>query len=428
MGNKVKETSFHVRKFRFTIYKCNIGNCHQLFGWAKKKQSTAGYEPEIVRNKFFYRGGIEMANTVSTKEFESYSGEPDVERLKAAYRGEKTDRVPNFEILIEDRHVEKILGKPSGNTLSVGGEIAKGAGETSAALRPMFAEDYIALCKVIGQDAIAMEALWTPIKQKKEDGIIDFMYDKSLKTREDLERVVWPGEPELEHVLRYVREYKKAVEGTRIGVMMLSGCLFQTLYEFVVGMHDCMIMSLENQDLLGELISKSADFYEELHRRAIAEGLDILFVADDFAFNTGMFVPPDIFKKIWRPSFGRIIQPALEAKIPIKFHSDGKLDEAMDMLIEMGIDCINPMDPSGCDYREYKKRYGHRVTLSGNIDIEFPLVRGNAEDVEKDVIAHCEVMMEGGRWEAGSSHSIVNYIPHENYITMVNAIHRYGRY
>ena len=29
---------------------------------------------------------------------------------------------------------------------------------------------------------------------------------------------------------------------------------------------------------------------------------------------------------------------------------------------------------------------------------------------------------------AGSSHSIVNYIPHENFATMINAIHKYGAY
>ena len=33
-----------------------------------------------------------------------------------------------------------------------------------------------------------------------------------------------------------------------------------------------------------------------------------------------------------------------------------------------------------------------------------------------------------GRWIAASSHSIVNYIPHENFITMLNAIRKYGQY
>jgi hypothetical protein len=29
---------------------------------------------------------------------------------------------------------------------------------------------------------------------------------------------------------------------------------------------------------------------------------------------------------------------------------------------------------------------------------------------------------------AGSSHSVVNFIPHENFVTMINAIHKYGVY
>ncbi len=79
----------------------------------------------------------------------------------------------------------------------------------------------------------------------------------------------------------------------------------------------------------------------------------------------------------------------------------------------MGVDCLNPMDPSGIDYRDFKRRYGHRVSLSGNIDITWPLVRGTPEDFERDVRQHADVLKPGGRWIAGSSHSIVNYIPHE---------------
>jgi hypothetical protein len=39
----------------------------------------------------------------------------DIRRLVAALRGEKTDRVPHFEILIEDQHVERLLGRKVGN-------------------------------------------------------------------------------------------------------------------------------------------------------------------------------------------------------------------------------------------------------------------------------------------------------------------------
>ena len=295
-------------------------------------------------------------------EIEPFEGGSGKARLLASLRGEKVDRVPNFEILIEDQHVERLLGRPAGNTLGVGGDPAKGS-EAAEGVRPMHAKDYIELCRIIGQDAIAMECLWTPIKRARADGTLELINDRSIKGRDDLDRIVWPGDAEMEERLQYIREYVAAAEGTGIAVVLLGGCIFQTLYEFVMGLEDCMVLVVEDRELLGELMSKSADYYAELFRRAVDAGIDILYPADDFAYNKGLFVRPDVFEGIWRPHFEKILAPVREAGVPIWFHSDGRLDDAMEMLIDMGVDCVTPMDPSGIDYRDYKKRYGHRVAL-----------------------------------------------------------------
>ncbi|MBN1836313.1 MAG: hypothetical protein JW820_10720 [Spirochaetales bacterium] len=369
-----------------------------------------------------------MAVSVRTDRFEPCGGGPDKERLLATYRGEKTDRVPNFEVLIESEHVRRILGRPAGDTLGVGGEVAKGAGASESVVRPMYPKDYIELCRIIGQDCICLECMWTPIYRRSEDGTLSKLYDRSFKSRADLGRVVWPGEADMERTLGYLREYVAAVKGTPVGVCLGGASMFQTLYEFVIGMHDCMIMTIEDPELLEELMQRSADYYEELFRRAVDIGVDAILLGDDFAFNGGLFVPLATFERIWRPPYERIMAPFLEAGIPVKFHSDGKLDEAMEMLLDMGVSCINPLDPSGIDCRDYKRRYGHRVTLSGGINLTFPLIEGTPEDVERTIAELCEAMKPGGRWEAASCHSIVNYIPHENFVTMINAIHKYGRY
>ena len=86
---------------------------------------------------------------MNEKEFKSYLGEPDVERLIRAMKRQEVDRVPNFEVLIENNHVEKILGRFAGNTLAYGGDPAKGVVDTES-VRPMKAKDYIDLCKIIG--------------------------------------------------------------------------------------------------------------------------------------------------------------------------------------------------------------------------------------------------------------------------------------
>jgi len=62
------------------------------------------------------------------------------------------------------------------------------------------------------------------------------------------------------------------------------------------------------------------------------------------------------------------------------------------------------------------------------MDIEFPLSKGTPEDVDKDVAEHMEALKPGNGYVATCSHSIVNYIPHENLIAYFNAIHKYGSY
>jgi uroporphyrinogen decarboxylase len=353
--------------------------------------------------------------------------EPNIGRLLATLRGEPADRVPNFEILIEDLHVEKLLGRKAGNTLAAAGDPAKGS-QAGEGARPMRPQDYLELCRHIGQDAMALECLWTPIRQRKPDGSAALLNDRSFKGRADSQRLIWPGDHDLERILGGVREYVEAARGTGVGVVLCGGAIFQTLYEFVIGLEDCMVLLLAEPELMDELMARSADYFAKVVEGAVAAGIDIFYPADDFAYNQGLFVEPRRFARFWRPHYERILAPARAAKVPIWFHSDGKLDQAVEMLLDMGVDCLTPMDPSGIDYRDYKRRYGHRVALHGNIDITWPLVKGTPEDVYRDVKAHMDCLKPGGRWIAGSSHSIVNYIPHENFLAMLDAIHLYGRY
>ena len=363
-------------------------------------------------------------------QFESYEGEPDINRLLDAFKHKKIDRVPNFEVLIEDQHVEKMLGRYAGNTLAIGGDPAKGIEESEGA-RPMHPEDYIEVCRIIGQDAIIVEAIWTPFKKRKEDGSLTIVADRSIRSMEDFkEKVILPDDDDIEERMKYIREYREALDksGTNIGFCILHSAYFQTLYEFMIGMEDTMRMVYEDRDFIEELLEISTRYWVKFVTRAVEEGVDFIWPADDVAFKTGLFLPPAIMKEMWLPHLKRIIEPALNVGKPVMFHSDGKIDEIVPWLVDIGVDCIQPMDPYGIDYRDYKKKFGSIVCLAGNIDIEFPLAHGTPDDVEKDVKEHMEVLKPGGGYVACCSHSIVNYIPHENYMAMINAIHRYGNY
>jgi 5-methyltetrahydrofolate--homocysteine methyltransferase len=361
---------------------------------------------------------------------EPYVGEPDIQRLFAAFRRQRVDRVPNLEALIEDTHVERLLGRFAGNTFSLGSDPAKGVAEGEGA-RPMMPGDYIELCRIIGQDTTLVEATWTPFKKRRADGSIGQISDRSIKSRADFQRhVILPAEQDIQGKIAYIREFRQALDasGTRIGLGMAFAAFFQTLYEFLIGLEDTMKMVYTDRDLVEELLDISADWCGRLCDAAVKNGADFVWVGDDVAFKTGLFLPPGIMREMWLPRLARIIAPAKRAGKPVMFHSDGNVTDLVPMLLEVGIDCVQPMDPYGVDYREMKKKFGSRVCLAGNIDIEFPLAHGTPADVEKDVKEHLEALMPGGGYICGSSHSIVNYIPHENFIAMLNAIHRFGVY
>jgi 5-methyltetrahydrofolate--homocysteine methyltransferase len=362
--------------------------------------------------------------------YEPYEGKPDINRLLDAFKRKKIDRVPNFEVLIEDQHVEKMLGRYAGNTLAIGGDPAKGVEEAEGA-RPMHPKDYIEVCEIIGQDAIIVEAIWTPFKKRGEDGSLSLAADRSIKSREDFkEKIVLPTDEDIEERMQYIREYRDVLDksGTNIGMCVLHSAYFQTFYEFMIGMEDCMRMVYEDRDFIEELLEISTQYWVKFITKVVEAGVDFIWPADDVAFKTGLFLPPALMKELWLPHLERIIEPAVNAGKPVMFHSDGKIDDIVPWLIDIGVDCIQPMDPYGVDYRDYKKRYGNRVCLAGNIDIEWPLAHGTPEDVDKDVKEHMEVLKPGGGYVACSSHSIVNYIPNENHMAMINAIHKYGSY
>ncbi len=367
-----------------------------------------------------------VVHATGAVKLEPFVGGSDFERFKAVLRGNKVDRVPNFENLVDDQHVTKLLGRYAGNTLAIGGDPAKGASEATG--RPMHARDFVEFAEMVGQDVLMVEALWTPFKRRGADGSLVAAMDRKLKTRADWEALVMPDDADIEDKMQYVREYKQATKGTRLGVGLLYAAIFQTLYEFAVGLADAMKMCYEQRDLMEEMLDASADYYARFTAKAVAEGVDFVYMADDFAWKEGLFIPPALFKEIWLPRAQKVVAPALAAGIPAMFHSDGKVDDAIDWLVDSGFVALNPMDPYGVDYRDYKKRFGNRITLMGNIDVEFPLVHGTPEEVDKDVRAHMEVLKAGGRYIAGSSHSVTNFVPHENYLTMLNAIHRYGVY
>jgi uroporphyrinogen decarboxylase len=73
---------------------------------------------------------------------------------------------------------------------------------------------------------------------------------------------------------------------------------------------------------------------------------------------------PKHFRELFYPGLKRVMGGFKELSLMIIKYTNGNLWPILDMTIDSGIDCLDPIDPiPGMDVAEFKAKYGNRVEL-----------------------------------------------------------------
>ena len=167
----------------------------------------------------------------------------------------------------------------------------------------------------------------------------------------------------------------------------------------------------------------------EFVRRAIKAGAEIVMLGDDYAYNSGPMISPKHFKEFLLPGLKKMVSVVHDAGAYCVKHTDGNIMKIIDMIVETGIDGLNPIDPiAGMDIAEVKKKYGDRICIIGNIDCGELLTTGNQQQVIKAVKECISKASKGGGHILSSSNSIHSGVKPENFIALIEAARKYGKY
>jgi uroporphyrinogen decarboxylase len=331
---------------------------------------------------------------------------PDKNRIAAVFGHRLPDRVPNFEVLIDDPTLSAVLGR------SVRGLDGT---HTLANLDPA---DYIDLAGKVGQDVVGMCFYDTPFRFVDSDGEVRSLNGR-VSRASDLDRVDPRDLRHTEERFRLLERYEDAVRGSPVGLFALTGTVFTTAYDSLFGFDRFMYLTYDDIDLIERALEISTVFHVELVKRLVQADLTFLYIGDDVAHKHGTLVNPDILRRLWIPRMERIMAPARERGIPILFHSDGNILELIPDLLDIGVAAINPIEPYGMDIREVRKRFGSRLALVGNLDVGGSLARGTPAEVARDARDLIDAVGGNGGLVLASSHSITRNVPPENYLAMV---------
>lgn len=190
-----------------------------------------------------------------------------------------------------------------------------------------------------------------------------------------------------------------------------------------------LIDFIENPQLAHLVLDIVNDFAVALAKRAVRAGADVVMLGDDYAYNSGPMMSPAMFKKFIQPRLARVVDAIHDEGALCVKHSDGNLWPLLDMIIDTGVDAINPMEPAaGMDIAEVKRRYGGRVCLIGNIDCGDLLSNGAEDEVVRAVRQTIQLAAPKGGYIMSSSNTIHSSVKPANYLAMIEATHLYGHY
>ena len=343
----------------------------------------------------------------------------DVKRLLTALNHQEPDRVPHIELWVTSQAVyEHILERKLPYKI---GDAAEGG-------QSITPEDDIEFAQRLGQDAVLCNFNWRPnnIFKQAEDGTRHYV-DGSIKTEADLNNLDPPLE--LDEQLRHLERYLKVAQGTGVGIIPNLTSFFDSAM-LAIGVNDSFYMFYDDLPLIEKLMDILLEHQIKVMKAVcdnFGDQVAFLMINDDIGYNSGLMIKESMFLEIFPHRMKQLIAPALEISKLVLMHTDGKMDNILPILYDVGIRINHPVEPESNDLAQVKKKWAGRMALIGNVPTPL-LAYGTQEEIETQVREYCQTVAPGGGYVLGSSTSIMEGVNPENFEAMVRAVHKYGRY
>jgi len=152
------------------------------------------------------------------------------------------------------------------------------------------------------------------------------------------------------------------------------------------------------------IMEKELTGSREMALQLLRSGAHGVMVADDIAYNKGLYVSPETLQKIYFPSLAGTVRILKEAGHPVFFHSDGNLNQILLDLKEAGFDGLQCLEQkAGMVLAELKERFRDELCFMGGVDLNEVASDLREEELEKVVRETLLVGALGGGYIFGTN-------------------------
>jgi len=260
----------------------------------------------------------------------------------------------------------------------------------------------------------------------------------TAETPQDIEKYPWP---DARDKARYVNLKAKAdsivYEEKKAYVL---GRMFSGMWEtamWLTGYEKFYCDMLLNEKLVHAIMDKLLELkmqYWEKALGAVGENVLVASTADDLGTQNSLLVSLDLYKKLIWPYHKKLfdfIKKKAASKVYIFFHNDGAIMDTIPLLIEAGVDILNPFQVNckAMDTRKFKKEFGNDITIwGGSCDTQYVLPFGTPRQVRDETKRRIEDLAPGGGFIFAPIHVIQNGVPPENIMAWWETLQHCGAY
>lgn len=203
---------------------------------------------------------------------------------------------------------------------------------------------------------------------------------------------------------------------------------FDVTHSWVIGTERMLMAMVENPEWVRDMIAHELDVNLKLLDLVWDAGytFDAVRWPDDMGYKGHTFFSVDMYRDLVLPFQKRAIDWAHAKGIKAEMHSCGDIRAFVPLLVDAGLDALNPLEiKAGMDPLDLKRRYGDRLALHGGI---------NAMLWDKPALIRAEMerlvpaLKENGGYIFSSDHSVPSSVSLEDFRGIVELAKRLGSY
>ncbi len=272
--------------------------------------------------------------------------------------------------------------------------------------------------KSLGRERLFDEWAGRPRTSLSQPGVLAECEDVA-----EIEAFPWP-DPDC---LDFTSTIEAVDRAASTGMAVFGGMwvpFFHKLCNFF-GMENYFVKMHTHPNVVEAVTEHVIDFYLAANRRCLEQmgaKLDAVFFGNDLGSQEDLLISPAAFEKFVLPGVEKVATQARSFGLKTVFHSCGAISRIIPMLIDAGIDALNPLQAkaAGMEAEKLGRQFRGHLTFIGGVDTQELLPFGTPEQVKSEVRRLKEVF--GQRYIVSPSHeTLLPNVPPENVLAMRDA-------